>query len=150
MGISTALNSPPGRPVPPRAESRPFWSQPIEDLLSALDVRETGLSAAEAGRRLVRGGPNSLVADSRNRVLWLLMRQFGSPIVLLLIGAAALSLMLHDRADGAIILSMIAASGMLGLFQEYNAANIVAALLSKVELKASVDKGRRPGGDPGA
>ena len=40
--------------------------------------------------------------------------------------------------DGAIILAIVAASGLLGFWQEYNAANIVAALLSKVELKATV------------
>ena len=58
--------------------------------------------------------------------------------MLLLIGAACLSLLLHDPTDGAIILAIVAASGALGFWQEYNAANIVAALVSKVELQSTV------------
>jgi Mg2+-importing ATPase len=68
----------------------------------------------------------------------LLFRQFGSPIVLLLIAAACLSVLLHDPTDGAIILAIVFVSGMLGFWQEYNASHIVEALLSKVELQATV------------
>jgi P-type Mg2+ transporter len=118
--------------------SSPFWSLTLQDLLSSLNSSPDGLATAEAERRLAQHGPNSLRADSNGRIIRLLLRQFGSPIVLLLIGAAALSVMLHDATDGAIILAIVVASGILGFWQEYNAAHIVATLLSKVELKATV------------
>jgi Mg2+-importing ATPase len=54
-----------------------------------------------------------------------------------------LSVMLHDSTDGAIILAIVVASGILGFWQEYNAAHIVAALLSKVEIKTTVARDGR-------
>src|SRR5215212_4787219 len=71
-------------------DSCPFWSQTLEDLLSSLNSSLDGLARAEAERRLVQHGPNALGADSSGRVIRLLLRQFGSPIVLLLMGAASL------------------------------------------------------------
>ena len=114
------------------------WSVPLPGLLSSLDASENGLTTAEAERRLARHGANALGADIHGRVIRLVLRQFASPIVLLLIGAALLSVLLHDTTDGAIILVIVAISGMLGFWQEYHAASIVATLLSTVELKATV------------
>jgi P-type Mg2+ transporter len=115
-----------------------FWSVPLQDVLSSLNSSRAGLAEAEAERRLAQHGPNALRPDHNGHIIRLLLRQFGSPIVLLLIGAAVLSVLLHDATDGAIILMIVAVSGILGLWQEYKAANIVATLLSKVELKATV------------
>ena len=120
------------------AKAEPFWSLEVRDLLASLAASPDGLATAEAERRLAEHGPNALGAATNFHVLHLLLRQFGSPIVLLLIGAATLSVLLHDPTDGAIILAIVGVSGMLGFWQEYNAANIVSALLSKVELQATV------------
>ena len=119
-------------------DSDQFWSLPLRDLLSSLNSSPNGLTATEAVRRLAQHGPNSLKADTNSRIIRLLLRQFGSPIVLLLIGAALLSVLLHDATDGAIILAIVGASGILGFWQEFNAAHIVATLLSTVEIKATV------------
>jgi P-type Mg2+ transporter len=118
--------------------SSAFWSVPLVNLFSSLGTSPNGLSTSAAARRLLERRPNTLGAATNIRAIRLLRRQFGSPIVLLLIGAACLSLGLHDPADGLIILAIVAASGALGFWQEYNAANIVAALLSKVDLQSTV------------
>ena len=75
----------------PAVDSTQFWSVPLQDLLSSLDAKPDGLATADAERRLARHGPNTLAAGTNGHVLALLLRQFGSPIVLLLIGAALLS-----------------------------------------------------------
>jgi Mg2+-importing ATPase len=116
--------------------SSPFWSLPLPDLLASMHSSPDGLAAADAERRLTQHGPISSGANATLRIIRLLLRQFGSPIVLLLIGSAFLSVLLHDATDGAIILTIVVASGVLGFWQEYNAANIVATLLSTVELEA--------------
>jgi Mg2+-importing ATPase len=126
-----------GSPALPE-QSGSFWSLTVPDLLAFLNASLHGLTAGEAERRLAEHGPNSLRTETNGRTIRLLVEQFGSPIVLLLIGAASLSVLLHDATDGAIILAIVAASGVLGFWQEYNAANIVATLLSKVEVKATV------------
>ena len=68
----------------------------------------------------------------------LLLRQFTSPIILILIGAAVLSTFLQDVTDAAIILSIVIASGLLGFWQEHRAATAVAALCAVVETKVRV------------
>jgi Mg2+-importing ATPase len=51
--------------------------------------------------------------------LRLLLRQFESPLVLILIFAAAISLVLQQWVDSAIILAIVLGSTLLGFFQEY-------------------------------
>ncbi len=68
----------------------------------------------------------------------LLLRQFTSPIILILIGAAVLSTFLQDVTDAAIILLIVIVSGLLGFLQEHRAATAVAALCAVVETKVRV------------
>jgi Mg2+-importing ATPase len=119
-------------------KSSSFWSLQLQELLSSLATSVDGLTTAEAERRLAAHGSNTIGAAANGHIVRLLLRQFASPIVLLLIGAACLSVALHDPTDGVIILAIVLVSGLLGFWQEHNAANIVEALLSKVELQATV------------
>jgi P-type Mg2+ transporter len=91
-----------------------FWSLPLQTLLTSLGTSADGLAAVEAERRLAAHGPNTVGTVANGRVVRLLLRQFGSPIVLLLIAAACLSVLLHDPTDGAIILAIVLVSGLLG------------------------------------
>jgi Mg2+-importing ATPase len=68
----------------------------------------------------------------------LLLRQFTSPIILILIGAAALSAFLREATDAGIIIAIVLASGLLGFWQEHTAANAVAKLSAVVATKARV------------
>lgn len=133
----------PGQP-PATASGDPFWSEPIAELLARLGTGANGLSSEEAGRRLLSEGPNSLVAPARGGALWLLLRQFTSPIILILSGAALLSFVLDSPADGLIILVIVLISGLLGFCQENGAAGAIAQLLKTVETTARV---RRDGVD---
>jgi len=97
-----------------------------------------GLSQNEAHRRLTELGANLLKPKKRTDTLTLLLVQFKSPIILILIFAVGLSFILHDPVDGAIILSIILVSGLLGFWQERGAANAVDKLLAMVQVKAAV------------
>jgi P-type Mg2+ transporter len=122
----------------------PFWSVPQADLLRRLDSSSDGLPGAVAYQRLGEVGPNRLQDRPRAKTALLLFRQFASPLVLLLISAALLSLLVHDSADAYIILGIVIASGLLGFWQEHDAANTVDQLLAVVELKATVVRGGQP------
>ncbi|MCO5296591.1 MAG: magnesium-translocating P-type ATPase [Fimbriimonadaceae bacterium] len=115
-----------------------FWSLSESDLLDRLASSRTGLTAAEAANRLEAIGPNVLGERRRSDVPALLLRQFTSPIVLILIVAAVLSFSLRDVADGAIILGIVLISGLLGFWQERGAATAVEKLLAEVALKVRV------------
>ncbi len=118
-----------------------FWSTEAPALLQQMRVPPEGLSGEEALRRLSQYGPNLLKPPTRSGPLWLLLGQFKSPIILLLIFAAGLSFSLGDQTDGVIILAIVLISGLLGFWQEHGAANAVAKLLVAVQIKAEVLRG---------
>jgi Mg2+-importing ATPase len=127
-----------------RQISTPFWSLPTDQLLAELDTDpQQGLSDAEAAARLSLQGPNLLVAGQRTAVPVLLLRQFSSPIMVIVLIAVLLSFALNDATDGAIILVIVVVSGVLGFWQEQGAAQAMAALLRSVELQARVRRGGR-------
>jgi len=114
------------------------WCVSEADLCTRLDSSPEGLSSATAHRRLSQYGPNRLAHAPRIRSLQLLLRQFTSPIILILLGAALLSFLLDSPTDGLIILAIVTASGLLGFWQEQGAARSVERLLELVELQATV------------
>ncbi|MCX5931333.1 MAG: magnesium-translocating P-type ATPase, partial [Cyanobacteria bacterium] len=122
------------RTGPPEA----FWSQPLAELLEQLASGEEGLSTAEAERRLRSHGPNSLDPPPRSGGSRLMVRQFTSPIILILTAAALLSFLLDSPTDGLIILAIVLISGLLGFWQEYGAAGAVAQMLKTVQTTARV------------
>jgi Mg2+-importing ATPase len=125
----------------PEGSDHPLWSAPLPQLLDTLGSSSQGLSPAEALARLERLGPNRLTAGPRSGDLNLLLRQFLSPIILILLGAALLSFALESFTDGAIILLIVLLSGLLGFWQERGAARAVDQLLAVVELRCTVVRG---------
>jgi len=97
-----------------------------------------GLTSAEARKRFAEFGANQIGNQRRADVFALFIAQFKSPIILILIGAAIVSLFLQDRTDATLILAIVLASAVLGFWQEYSATNAVAKLRALVETKARV------------
>ncbi|MCX8032423.1 MAG: magnesium-translocating P-type ATPase [Thermoleophilia bacterium] len=122
----------------PEALQSPFWTSPAENLLTQIGTRRTGLASEEAADRLLHYGRNTLRASKRADTLALLLRQFKSPIVLILILAAVLSAFLKDRVDAGIILGIVLLSSLLSFWQERGATNAVKKLLAVVEIKVTV------------
>jgi P-type Mg2+ transporter len=116
----------------------PFWSKPLNDLPAPLHPPEGGLSASEAAQRLIKHGANRLKPQKRSDVLTLLISQFKSPIILILLFATGLSFLLRNYTDATIILIIVVLSGLLGFWQEHSASNAVAKLLDIVKIKAAV------------
>jgi Mg2+-importing ATPase len=110
-----------------------FWAIPPADLLTQLGSTSAGLTSGEARVRLARAGANLLKPRKRTDELTLLLAQFKSPLILILLFAAGLSFFLHDRADALIIATIVAASGLLGFWQERGAAHALEALLAVVQ-----------------
>jgi len=115
-----------------------FWSISTTELLNKLQVTIKGLTTAEAGKRLSNYGANSLKPQKRSGTFALLVNQFKSPIILILLAATGLSLFLHNLVDASIILTIVIISGLLGFWQEYSASNAVSKLLALVQVKAAV------------
>jgi Mg2+-importing ATPase len=115
-----------------------YWSQPSLHLLAALHSSSDGLSTADAQQRLQQFGPNVLRAREQAAALGLFLKQFTSPIVLILLFATGVSAVLHDWVDALIILAIVLGSAVLSFAQEYSASTAVAQLRAQVTLKATV------------
>jgi Mg2+-importing ATPase len=68
----------------------------------------------------------------------LLLRQLESPLVLILIFAAVISLALQQWVDSAIILAVVLGSTLLGFSQEYRASTAVEQLKRRLALNCRV------------
>src|SRR5580658_7643457 len=112
-----------------------FWNLDAVSAIQTLSGTEKGLSQSSAEERLKSYGPNTLKAAARSSVILLFLSQFKSPVTLLLIGAAGLSMGLGDLSDASIILVIILISGFLGFWQEKGAAHAVEELLKMVQIR---------------
>ncbi|MFI5343577.1 MAG: magnesium-translocating P-type ATPase [Chlamydiales bacterium] len=110
----------------------------IDQLYAQLKSSQKGLTGREAKNRLKRYGFNSLKPPSRGKGILLLLAQFKSPLILLLIGAALLSFFLGGKTDALIIFTIVLLSGLLGFFQERGALNSLEKLLQLVENKTTL------------
>jgi P-type Mg2+ transporter len=119
-------------------QNPPFWSLPTAQVLQQTHSTTAGLSRLDAKQRLSEYGANSLKQRRKSSALMLLLDQFKSPIILILIFAAVLSIFLQDAADAIIILAIVLISGLLGFWQERGASNAVEKLLALVQVKATV------------
>jgi len=84
-----------------------FWNIPVPDLLQRLQTSAQGLTSSEAQQRLTRYGSNLLKPKKKSNIITLLVGQFKSPLILILLGAATLAFFLHDPIDGLIILGSL-------------------------------------------
>ncbi|HEX9205788.1 MAG TPA: cation-transporting P-type ATPase, partial [Candidatus Deferrimicrobiaceae bacterium] len=101
----------------------------IADILQALGTdRERGLSAAAAADRLRAAGPNELPGGPLLSPWRILLSQFSSSMVVVLLCAAAVSALLRDPADAVAIVAIVVLNALLGFTQEYRAERAVAAL----------------------
>ena len=87
-----------------------------------------GLSPAEAGARLSGYGPNEISSAMSRSLMMLVLRQFTSALVLILLLAAGLSLLVGEVIDAVAILVIIAFNAVLGVIQEWQAQNAIEGL----------------------
>ena len=119
-----------------------FWSRPIDAVTGELGTSpDQGLGAEEATRRAEALLGQRLATGRKHVRLRLLLAQFKSPILLILVACAVLALTVGERTDGVMILVILTASALLGFWQEQKAAGTVAALLARVTTLASVRRG---------
>src|SRR3990170_45530 len=101
----------------------------VESVAAALGSDlAAGLSRAEAARRLAEAGPNLLPEAGPPGALRLLLHQFASILVYVLLAAALVSFFLGDFLEAASILVIAVLNAALGFAQEYRAERALSAL----------------------
>ncbi len=124
--------------MPELARKDAYWSHSVSELLAGLNARPQGLTSTEAAERLERQGPNVVEEQREIAAVRLLLHQFASPLVLILVFGAAISLFVRDWVDAAIILVIVVGSALLGFTQEYRASAAIAELRKRLALTARV------------
>jgi Mg2+-importing ATPase len=108
-----------------------------EMVLERLGSSSAGLTASDAATRLERVGPN-VVGSHGTRPWGVLGRQLRNPLLVLLVGAAALSGLTGDVGDAGIIGLIVGLSVGLGFFNEYRSEQAVEALHGQIRHHATV------------
>jgi magnesium-transporting ATPase (P-type) len=99
---------------------------------------ERGLTEAEVAERRARYGANTLPAPPKVTLWEVLLHQFLSPLIYILLAAAGVAVVLRDFVDAAFILVVVSLNAGLGAFQEWRAEQSAAALQDLLQVKARV------------
>jgi len=110
--------------------AQPIWhaidaAQTIKDL--GTDAQQ-GLGGQEVVARLERYGPNELRKEEGISPLALFLSQFKNVLVIILLVAIALSALVGEVVDAAIIAVIVVFVAVLGFVQEYRAERAIEAL----------------------
>jgi Mg2+-importing ATPase len=111
-------------------------------VLARLGTSGSGLVESEASRRLHTVGPNAVLSHGA-RPLQVLLRQLRNPLLILLAGAALVSILVGEGADALIILVIVCLSVGLGFVNEYRSEKAVEELHSSIHHTAVTTRAGR-------
>ncbi len=125
-------------PTEPANGRAPWHALSAEAATERLATTASGLSAAEAQSRLIRFGPNALPEPPRRTILGIFIGQLKSPLVYLLLAAAAVSIALGEFSDAWFIGAVLVLNSAIGGSQEWRAEINTAALRSSIKATSRV------------
>ncbi len=116
-------------PVTPREAALRPWQLEAAAVAAALGTRpDDGLAVGAAAERLERLGPNELVEKAQRPAWQLLLDQFKSAMIVVLMVAAVITVLIGETKDTLIILAIVILNGIIGFVQEYRAEQAMDAL----------------------
>jgi Mg2+-importing ATPase len=141
--------------VPPATVNSATWSAAVTGIVTAATIGgpellqtlrtsgEAGLTSAEAVQRQAHWGPNA-VSSHHARLLPVLWHQLRSPLLALLLAAAAMSYFTGGHSDAVIIGVIVGLSVGLGFVNEYRAEKAAEALHSQIRHETVVIRDGQP------
>lgn len=116
-----------------------WYKQSREEVLSTLNSDiERGLNTDNVKASLEKYGPNQLTEEKGKSFLSKLKDQFSDFLVLILIGAALVSIFVGEVQDAVVILAIVVVNAFLGLYQEGRAQKSLDALKKMASPNAKV------------
>jgi len=116
-----------------------FYKENIETVIKELNSNiKDGLDERKVKQARIKYGSNVLKATNTISIFKIILRQFISPLVLILVVAAAVSYYLGQYRDGSILLAIVILNAIIGFYEEWKSENILASLKSLVVDKCNV------------
>ncbi len=122
-----------------------MWSiKCVSEVVADLNTDpNTGLSSAEAQKRLAQYGANKFSNHKKPSLFFLFIEQIKSPLIYILIVATIISLFVGEYSDAVIIVIVILLNAVVGVIQESKAEKALEELKKMTTPKAIV---KRDGG----
>ncbi|MBI2674238.1 MAG: HAD-IC family P-type ATPase [Candidatus Yanofskybacteria bacterium] len=118
---------------------KPFWGLEVLETVEILGSDpDNGLEGKEALSRLGLFGPNGFGKAEVPSVFSTFIRQFQSPLIIILVFASIATVVLREWADASIIILAVAVNTFLGFYQERKAERAIADLSSYIQARARV------------
>jgi len=123
--------------------SQTWYTVAPEQAMVELETSQEGLSETEAAARLEQYGPNSLKSAKETSVWKILLHQFTSPLIYILLAAMVVTLAIQHWTDAIVISVVIVINAIIGFIQENRAENAIQALIRLTEPRANVRRSRQ-------
>lgn len=120
-----------------------WWSMSVGETLSALLAGYEGLTSEEAEARRAVFGLNQLEEEEETSALTVWIRQFKSPLIYILLLAAAVTLTVGEFVDTLVIAAVLVLNAVIGFVQERRAERSARALRELVVTRARVMRDSR-------
>lgn len=121
----------PGQPIP-------WHAIPEEQVFTKLQTNLSGLSPEQVEERLLEFGRNILPERKPPTLLDIVLHQFKSPLIYILMIAGIIALLAGDIKDAVFILVVIVLNAAIGAAQEWRAEQSAHALQQLIKVQARV------------
>src|SRR3989344_4924311 len=122
-----------------KIQSHSFWALTVQKVIEILDTdARNGLSESEVARRIKVFGLNVIEKPRRVPGFFILLNQFKSPLILILLFAGIVTLFIAHYRDALFIFAAVIANATLGFYQEYKAEKALAELKTYLKQRARV------------
>lgn len=118
-----------------------WHSLEINEIFSKLKTAKSGLSFDEAKKRLEKYGPNKLPEEKKLTKIKIFFNQFKSPLIYILLIAAAVTISLREFVDTVVILATVFLNTIIGFFEENKAEKAIERLRSALRYGARILRG---------
>lgn len=105
-----------------------IYKKEYKDVISEFKSEKSGLSNAEAKKRLEQNGFNELKGKEGESTLKLILNQFKDPLVIILIIAAIVQIFLKEAVEAIIIIAVVILNAILGVTQTKKAEGSLNSL----------------------
>ncbi len=118
-----------------------IYKKEYKDVISEFKSEKSGLSNAEAKKRLEQNGFNELKGKEGESTLKLILNQFKDPLVIILIIAAIVQMFLKEAVEAIIIIAVVILNAILGVTQTKKAEESLNSLKKLSSPSAKVLRG---------